>query len=119
MSDYHEPYEHLSEECRNHTRALSSLKEEVEAVAWYDQRRDVCTDAELRDILTHNRDEEIEHACMALEWLRRNMPAWDEHLRTYLFSTTSITEAEAQAKGPVQSTSRGLGIGRPAGGGKP
>ncbi len=29
-------------------------------------------------ILEHNRDEEIEHACMTLEWLRRNMAGWDE-----------------------------------------
>jgi hypothetical protein len=31
---------------------------------------------------------------MALEWLRRNMPGWDEELRTYLFTEGDITELE-------------------------
>lgn len=32
-------------------------------------------------VLAHNRDEETEHAAMSLEWLRRNDPALDAHLR--------------------------------------
>jgi hypothetical protein len=44
--------------------------------------------------MAHNRDEEIEHACMALEWLRRNMDGWDEQLRTYLFTSAPVTEVE-------------------------
>jgi hypothetical protein len=44
--------------------------------------------------MAHNRDEEIEHACMTIEWLRRNMPVWDEELRTYLFKDGSITDLE-------------------------
>jgi len=31
---------------------------------------------------------------MALEWLRRNMNGWDEELRTYLFTSVPVTEAE-------------------------
>ena len=53
---------------------------------------------ELRAVLAHNRDEEIEHATMTLEWLRRNMPAWDEALRTYLFTEGPITEIEEQGR---------------------
>src|ERR1041384_7998308 len=53
-------------------RAIVSLMEELEAVDWYDQRVHAATDDELRNILAHNRDEEKEHACMMLEWLRRN-----------------------------------------------
>ena len=75
-------------------RALHSLIEEIEAVDWYQQRVDVTDDESLKAILEHNRDEEIEHACMALEWLRRNMPGWDEELRTYLFTEKKITELE-------------------------
>ena len=52
-------------------------------------------DAELRSILEHNRDEEKEHAAMALEWLRRNDPKMDEHLRTFLFKEGPITQIEA------------------------
>ncbi len=98
MKDYHEPIEVLSEETKNMTRALNSLKEEVEAVDWYNQRVDATEDPELKAIMAHNRDEEIEHACMALEWLRRNMDGWDEQLKTYLFSEGSLLEVEEAAE---------------------
>ena len=94
MTDYHEPPEELNSETRDYTRALKSLMEEIEAVMWYQQRVDVTADEQLKKILEHNRDEEIEHACMALEYLRRNMPGWDEELRTYLFTEGNITELE-------------------------
>jgi len=48
MSDYHEPTEELSENTRNIVRALNTLKEEVEAVNWYQQRVDVCKDESLK-----------------------------------------------------------------------
>jgi len=94
MSDYHEPTEELNPNTRDYTRALNSLKEEIEAVDWYQQRVDATQDEALAAILAHNRNEEIEHACMVLEWLRRNMPNWDENLRTYLFKDKKITEIE-------------------------
>ncbi|MFW5759053.1 MAG: encapsulin-associated ferritin-like protein [Bacteroidota bacterium] len=98
MSNYHEPAEELSQEARNFSRALNSLKEEIEAVDWYHQRVVTSDNEELASIMAHNRDEEIEHACMTLEWLRRNMPTWDEELRNYLFKEGSITDKEEQAK---------------------
>ncbi|TYB30711.1 MAG: hypothetical protein FXF47_08010 [Candidatus Mcinerneyibacterium aminivorans] len=94
MSQYHEPAEKLSEKTKDLVRALNSLKEEIEAVNWYQQRVDATADKSIKDILAHNRDEEIEHACMTIEWLRRNMPAWDEELKTYLFTEDPITELE-------------------------
>ncbi len=94
MSSYHEPVEELKAKDRDFSRALNSLKEEIEAVDWYQQRAATTTDEELRKIVEHNRDEEIEHAVMTLEWLRRNMPGWDEEMRTYLFTTKPITELE-------------------------
>lgn len=97
MSQYHEPVELLDEKARNIVRALNSLKEEVEAVDWYNQRVVASKDEELKKIMAHNRDEEIEHACMTIEWLRRNMPAWDEELKTYLFTEGPITELEEEA----------------------
>jgi len=72
MSAYLESYQDLPEKDRNIVRALHSLSEEIEAIDWYHQRVAVCRDEGLRAVLAHNRDEEIEHACMALEWLRRN-----------------------------------------------
>ena len=94
MSDYHEPQNELSKNARSLTRALNSLKEEIEAVDWYNQRVDVEDDEALKDILKHNMLEEIEHACMTIEWLRRNMEGWDEELDTYLFTEEDITDLE-------------------------
>jgi hypothetical protein len=84
-------------------RALASLKEEIEAVDWYNQRADLCDSDELRAVLVHNRDEEIEHACMTLEWLRRNMDGWDEQLKTYLFKQEPITEIEEAVEGSAEA----------------
>ena len=36
---------------------------------------------------------------MTLEWLRRNMPVWDEELRTYLFTEGPIASIEEIAMG--------------------
>lgn len=111
MSEYHEPHEELSPQVKDLHRALVSLKEEIEAVDWYNQRHSVCTDEALAAILAHNRDEEIEHAAMTLEWLRRTVPTWDRQLRRYLFSEGPITEVEARASGSSPSDAGGLGIG--------
>ncbi|MFH1741314.1 MAG: ferritin-like domain-containing protein [bacterium] len=92
--EYHEPYTELSTEAQDIHRALTSLIEELEAVDWYHQRADVTTDESLRAVLLHNRDEEIEHASMALEWIRRRIPKFDAELRTYLFTSAPITEIE-------------------------
>ena len=88
---YHEPYEHLSTETKDMTRAFKSLIEEFEAVDWYNQRMDVASDPELKAILKHNRDEELEHAAMTLEWLRRRMPELNDELRENLFKEGDIT----------------------------
>lgn len=106
MSEYHEPEAELSAHVRDLHRALTSLKEEIEAVDWYNQRWEACKDETLRAVLAHNRDEEIEHASMTLEWLRRNMSPWDAALRTYLFTEAPITEIEedsVQGAEPVPS----------------
>jgi len=111
---YHEPTTELSPQTREVHRALASLIEELEAVDWYNQRVDVTSDPGLKAILAHNRDEEIEHAAMALEWLRRCLPQFDQTLKTYLFTDKPITELEASGGEPAAGTAptaRGLGIG--------
>lgn len=87
---YHEPFEKLSLETKDMHRAITSLMEELEAVDWYNQRMDATTDAELRRILEHNRDEEKEHAAMVLEWIRRHDPKLDKELREVLFSEGDV-----------------------------
>lgn len=113
---YHEPYELLSEGTRNLHRAIVSLKEELEAVDWYQQRAEACTDDELRAVLIHNKNEELEHAMMTLEWLRRHDPVVAANIATYLGSAGPITEVEKQVTGgasaPAQSgLPASLGIG--------
>lgn len=90
----HAPRERLSRTTLTHHHALVSVIEELEAVDWYRQRADDCEDTELREILLHNMREEMEHACMALEWLRRNDPDWAEQMATYLFTKAPILEVE-------------------------
>ena len=87
---YHEPVSELSDETRDMHRAITSLMEELEAVDWYNQRVDACKDDELKAILAHNRDEEIEHAAMVLEWIRRKNPIFDKELKTFLFTDKPI-----------------------------
>jgi len=94
MTNFHEPTTELSEETRDYIRALNSLKEEIEAVDWYRQRMDGATDKELKKVLEHNMKEEMEHASMMIEWLRRNMDGWDQQLRTYLFTEKSLLKIE-------------------------
>lgn len=90
---YHEPIERLSPLTMDMHRAIVSLMEELEAVDWYNQRVDACTDADLKAILVHNRDEEKEHAVMVMEWIRRHDPKMDHELRARLFKTTPIINA--------------------------
>jgi ferritin-like protein len=97
-------------------RALESLIEELEAIDWYDQRVHATEDPELASILAHNRDDEKEHAAMALEWIRRHDVALDEQLRLYLFTSTPIVSVEDNAAGTDETAvlagaSGGLGIG--------
>jgi len=87
---YHEPVNELSAQTRDYHRALRSLMEELEAIDWYNQRVDVCQDEELKKILIHNRDEEIEHAAMVIEWLRRQDQVFEKELKEYLFTDKPI-----------------------------
>lgn len=110
----HEAQGALSPEIVDRHRAIESIREEFEAVDWYDQRAAASNDEELRAILAHNRDEEKEHAIMVLEWLRRRDPVVDEMLRTYLFVEGDITAAEEAETGGQSTTGEAdgsLGIG--------
>ena len=118
---YHEPVELLTEQTKNLHRAIVSLREELEAVDWYQQRAEACSDAELKAVLLHNRNEEIEHAMMTLEWLRRKDPVFAANIDTYIEAAGPIVGAEQAANGAGHETpsatgggatqSRSLGIG--------
>ncbi len=90
----HAPRERLSKETLAMHQAISSLMEELEAVDWYRQRADDCDDPALKEILLHNMREEMEHAAMVLEWMRRNNPTFAKYLDEFLYSEGEIRDHE-------------------------
>ena len=95
----HVAREVLSQEARLLHYAITSLMEELEAVDWYRQRADDTEDEQLRQILLHNMREEMEHAAMVLEWIRRHNADFAGHLKTYLFSDAPIVGIERAMEG--------------------
>jgi len=87
----HAPRDRLSKKTISMHQALSSLMEELEAVDWYRQRADDCEDDVLKEILLHNMREEMEHAAMVLEWIRRNDEDFAHELKDNLFKDGPIT----------------------------
>lgn len=102
--------EKISSNAKDIDKAITSLREELEAVNYYNMRAEQATDPELRELLLHNRNEEVEHAAMLTEWLRRTMPVFDKELRDYLFTEGSLTATEAGAgKNVNEDVSLGIG----------
>ena len=95
----HAPRDRLSRKTLLMHHAILSVREELEAVDWYRQRADDCDDPALKAVLLHNMREEIEHAAMVIEWLRRNDTDFEEQLRTYLFTDGEIAHIEEEAEG--------------------
>ena len=94
----HAPRERLSESTLNLHFAIVSLMEELDAIDWYRQRADDCEDGGLRELLLHNMREEMEHAAMLIEWLRRRNADFAGHLKTYLFTEAPIVGIEKAAE---------------------
>ncbi|MCF7845629.1 MAG: hypothetical protein K9L85_00130 [Candidatus Peribacteraceae bacterium] len=90
----HEDRQKLTKKTLDLKRAIDSLKEELEAIDWYNQRADATEDESLEKILRHNAKEEKEHASMLVEWIRRADPEFEHELKDYLFTDKPITEIE-------------------------
>lgn len=107
----------LGPEILDRHRAISTLMEELEAIDWYDQRIKASDNQELQAILSHNRNEETEHASMLLEWLRRHDPGFDQQLTKYLFTEGPMRECGATpaagrpAAAATAAATNSLGIG--------
>jgi uncharacterized protein len=99
----HAPRERLSQETLNLHFAIVSLMEELDAIDWYRQRADDAEDETLKQLLLHNMREEMEHASMLLEWIRRRNTDFERFLKTYLFTEGSILQEEKTA------TAQGVG----------
>ena len=100
----------LSSRASNIHRALASVQEELEAIDYYHQRADVLDDPDLKAVMVHNRNDEMEHATMLLEWLRRSMPEFDSQMRKFLFTSGSLIALATGAEPPA-ADGTGLGLG--------
>jgi uncharacterized protein len=107
----HAPRERLSKATLSFHHAIVSVMEELDAIDWYRQRADDAEDEELKALLLHNMREEMEHASMLLEWIRRHDADFAGHLKTYLFTEARILEVEeaATAEGAAQKEQRKAG----------
>jgi hypothetical protein len=82
--ELHAPREKLTPLTYATHEAIVSLMEELQAIDWYGQRADDCDDEELKAVLVHNMNDEMEHAAMLIEWLRRNVPEFATQLTKFL-----------------------------------
>lgn len=91
----HEDRDKLTQITQDLKRATDSLVEEFQAVDWYRQRADACTDENLKKILIHNMNEEKEHGMMLLEWIRQHDSNLAKEVEHYVGSGKSdITAIE-------------------------
>lgn len=95
----HAPRERLQQKTIGVHQATISLIEELEAQDWYRQRADDTDDPALKEILLHHMREEVEHAAMLLEWLRRHDEDFAKQLAVYLFTQGDITAIEEEMEG--------------------
>ena len=111
----HAPRERLSQHTLNLHFAIVSLMEELDAIDWYRQRADDAEDDTLKELLLHNMREEMEHASMLLEWIRRRDSDFERFLKTYLFTEGPILQEEksATAAGASQARQASTRRGRP------
>ena len=112
MDLYTEPYELLSQKARDAAKALKSLQEEVEAVNFYNQRAETCENEDLKRIMEHNRDEEIEHSAMLIGWLKVYMSGWEKELEEYLNAQPGSMGVDAGDGGEAEDPNASLGIGK-------
>jgi uncharacterized protein len=106
----HIPRELLSQEGRLLHHAITSLMEELDAIDWYRQRSDDTEDAMLKELLLHNMREEMEHASMLIEWIRRHNADFAGHMKTYLFTEGPLLAIEkAQELGEAPAANGGGG----------
>jgi len=96
--ELHAPRERLTAKTIATHQAIVSLMEELEAIDWYGQRADDCDDKALKAVLVHNMNDEMEHAAMLLEWLRRNNKEFAEQLEKFSKATGTTGPIVKNAK---------------------
>jgi hypothetical protein len=92
FDQYHEPPENLSEETKTLARMMASLKEEIEAINWYEQRISVEKDKAAKAIMENAQQEEFKHFGMDLEFLLRKKEKFGATLKEILFQKGDIVK---------------------------
>ena len=64
-------------------RARKSLREELEAIDFYQERIDATEDGSLKQLLEHNMNEEKEHTAMLIEWIKKNDSMQDKMFKEH------------------------------------
>ena len=98
FDQYHEPPAELTDEVRTFARMIISLKEEAEAIDWYEQRISVEKNSEARAIMANAQREEFKHFAMDLEFLIRQKPTWRLILKNVLFQPGDIVALGEKAE---------------------
>jgi hypothetical protein len=83
MGIQHEDPSDVGEATKDLIRARDSVIEEIQAQNYYDERIEATKDADLKRILTHNREEEKEHTAMLIEWLKEKDPTLAKHFEEH------------------------------------
>lgn len=71
-------------------QAIRLLKEQIEALEWYERHIESCDDPRLKSVLAKNRDKGKENAAMLIEWIRRRDDVFHRELTGYLFSDKAL-----------------------------
>ena len=103
FDQYHEPANELSEQTRTFARIVASLKEECDAIGWYQQRISIEKDPEARKIMEHSQEEEFLHFSMDLEFLLRRTPKWRIAAQNVLFHEGDIIENAEKGESAEES----------------
>ena len=104
FDQYHEPAGELSQEIRTFARVIASLKEESEAIGWYQQRISIEQDPDAKKIMEHAQEEEFLHFSMDLEFLLRRTPKWRVAARNVLFREGDIIENAERGEAEEEKT---------------
>src|SRR6266571_1857078 len=104
FEQYHEPASELSQQTRTFARIIASLKEECEAIGWYEQRISVEHDVDAKKIMQHSQEEEFLHFSMDLEFLLRRTPKWRIAAQNILFRSGDIIENAERGEDAEEKT---------------
>src|SRR6185312_1288344 len=101
FEQYHEPAGELSAKTRTFARMITALKEEAEAIGWYQQRISLEKDKTARAIMQDAQKEEFKHFSMDLEFLLRQTPDWRKVLKGIVMVEGDIVKNAEKAEKSV------------------